>query len=382
MTPQFLAGNRLSLLRGGAEFFPALLAEIGAAQTDVHLETYIFRQDATGQQVIAALKAAVQRGVQVRVLVDGFGSEPFVRSVKPDLLAAGVQVLVYRQELSFWHLRRYRLRRLHRKVAVIDGRIAFVGGINIVDDYFGAGTLGPRHDYALRVEGPLLRPISHAVAQMWYRVNWARLRRRGPAPFFRLQAQPAGHQQAAWLVRDNLKHRHAIEQAYMTAMASARQEIVIASAYFLPGRRFLQSLLEASARGVRVIILLQGQVEYRLQHYATQALYAKLLSAGVRIFEYQRGFLHAKVAVIDRYWATVGSSNIDPLSLLLAQEGNVVVQDAGFAEQLRADLMRVLELEACELTTSSWRRQSWLARGLRWLSYQLIRMAVAWIYRS
>jgi cardiolipin synthase len=139
-------------------------------------------------------------------------------------------------------------------------------------------------------------------------------------------------------VRDNLRHRRDIERAYLDAIGAAREEIVLANAYFLPGRRFRRALRAAAGRGVRVTILLQGLVEYRLLHYATQALYGNLLAAGIRIFEYQRSFLHAKVAVIDHHWATVGSSNIDPFSLLLAREANVVVLDRRFAEDLEQSL--------------------------------------------
>jgi cardiolipin synthase len=136
-----------------------------------------------------------------------------------------------------------------------------------------------------------------------------------------------GEQTAAFLVRDNILHRRDIEEAYLEAIAAAQQDILLANAYFLPGRRFRRALHDAVKRGVRVVILLQGRIEYRLLHYATQALYGRLLGAGIRIFEYRRSFLHAKVAVIDSHWATVGSSNIDPFSLLLAREANIVVKD-------------------------------------------------------
>jgi hypothetical protein len=166
-------------------------------------------------------------------------------------------------------------------------------------------------------------------------------------------------------VRDNLRHRRDIERAYLDAIGAAREEIVLANAYFLPGRRFRRALRVAAGRGVRVTILLQGLVEYRLLHYATQALYGNLLAAGIRIFEYQRSFLHAKVAVIDRHWATVGSSNIDPFSLLLAREANVVVLDRRFAEELEQSLAAAMRDGARELPADSWQRQPWYSRLLR-----------------
>ena len=377
MAPEFHPGNRLRLLNSGAEHFPALLTAIGEAEREVHLETYIFEDDQTGRAVAAALAAAARRGVDVRVLVDGFGAPGFAEQQQPGLLAAGVQVLVYRPEIARFRLRRHRLRRLHRKLALIDGRVAFVGGINVIDDFNSPHRSSPRYDYAVRVEGPLLVPIQRALRRLWEVVLWARLNRRYRLTrLIEASGAARGDQTAAFLVRDNLRHRHDIERAYLDAIGAAREEIVLANAYFLPGRRFRRALRAAAGRGVRVTILLQGLVEYRLLHYATQALYGNLLAAGIRIFEYQRSFLHAKVAVIDRHWATVGSSNIDPFSLLLAREANVVVLDRRFAEELEQSLAAAIRDGARELPADSWQRRPWYSRLLRRASYGLLRIFV------
>ena len=177
-------------------------------------------------------------------------------------------------------------------------------------------------------------------------------------------------------MRDNLRHRRDIEEAYLDAIGAARSEIVLANAYFLPGRRFRRALTDAVARGVRVNVLLQGRVEYLLQHYATQALYGSLLGAGVRIFEYRPSFLHAKVAVIDDEWATVGSSNIDPFSLLLAREANVIVRDAGFAGQLRRSLAQAIADDSSEVRAEEFRGRSVFRRAASWLAYTAVRLAV------
>jgi cardiolipin synthase len=286
-------------------------------------------------------------------------------------------VLIYRPELAPLRLRRHRLRRLHRKLAVADGRTAFVGGINIVDDRAGTQADAPRLDYAVRLEGPVLAPIHASVQRLWTLVAWASFRRRlRPAPAAATFAAGCGNVRAAFVLRDNLRHRRDIEEAYLDAIARAREEIVLANAYFLPGRRFRQALLEAARRGVRVSILLQGRVEYVLQHYATQALYAELLASGIRIFEYQRSFLHAKVAVIDRRWSTVGSSNIDPFSLLLAREANVLIDDTGFAAGLRASLQAAMQNGARELEAVDWLRKSRWRRLVRWMAYGLVRLMI------
>lgn len=377
MTARFLPGNRLTLLNSGVEYFPALIKAINEAQHDVHLETYIFEDDDTGRAVAEAMANAAQRGVTVRVLVDGFGAQKFAERLQPGLVAAGVQAMVYRPEVARLVLRRHRLRRLHRKLSHIDGKIAFVGGINVIDDTNTPHQIPPRYDYAVRIEGPLLHPIQQALQRLWEMVLWVTLNRRyrltGPLP-----AAPIaqGAQTAAFLVRDNIRHRRDIEDAYLQAIAEAEEDILLANAYFLPGRRFRRALREAKKRGVRVTILLQGRIEYRLLHYATQALYGKMLRDGIRIFEYRNSFLHAKVAVIDRQWATVGSSNIDPFSLLLAREANVVVRDIHFAAELRASLYRAMHTGARELPPDSWKRLPWHSRLLRWGSYNLVRVLV------
>jgi cardiolipin synthase len=309
----------------------------------------------------------------VRLLVDGFGARDFDTGLGAGLGADGVEVMVYRPEAGRYAFRRHRLRRMHRKLAVIDGEVGFAGGINIIDD-FDTST-SPRFDYAVRIEGPLVARLHLAVRHVWRLVRWAALGRRPPPPTFVPPQRPAavGSVQAALLLRDNLAHRHDIEYAYLDAVRSARSEILIANAYFLPGRRFSKALLLAAQRGVKVSLLLQGRSDHLLFHYATQALYDRMLAAGVRVFEYDRAELHAKVAVIDQAWATVGSSNIDPFSLLLAREANVVVRDPGFAAELRASLVETISAAAREVRVEDQRQRSWRARLASVLAYSLVR---------
>ena len=377
MATRFLPGNRLTLLNSGAEFFPALLAAINQAQQEVHLESYIFEDDLTGRSVAEAMITAARRGISVRLLIDGFGAPAFARSLMPTLVDAGVMTIVYRPDLSRFRLRRHRLRRLHRKLAVIDGVIAFIGGINIIDDLNSPDQSPARYDYAVRVEGPVLVPIQHTMSRLWEIVTWVSLKRRYRQARNTLQsAAPCGNQKAAFLMRDNIRHRRDIENAYLTAIGNARKNILIANAYFLPGRRFREALSAAAQRGVQVSILLQGRIEYRLLHYASQALYDELLNSGIRIFEYHYSFLHAKVAVVDEQWATVGSSNIDPFSLLLAKEANLVVLDKKFADELRSSLEKAMQKGAQELQPKRWQELSWPSRLLRWASYNLVRIAI------
>ncbi len=376
---RFVSGNRITLLRTGTEYFPALEAACDAAAHEIYLETYIFEDDVTGRRIVHALLRAARRGVTAHVLIDGFGSKDIRDELLQEMQDGGVHVLKYRPDISPWTLRRERLRRMHRKIAVFDAGVAFVGGINIIDDMHTPRQKPPRFDYAVRVEGPLLAEIYPVVTRLWILVTWTQLRERWPQrPVISVHAARCGVQRAAFVIRDNLGHRKDIENAYLDAIARAKTEIVIASAYFFPGLSFRRALVEAAARGVRVVLLLQGRVEYRLLHYAARALYGRFLAAGIEIHEYRRSFMHAKVAVIDDRWSTVGSSNIDPMSLLLAREANVVIDDAGFARELKMSLTDAMAKGAHQVHRASWKRQPLQARVLNWLCYELVRFLTGW----
>jgi len=372
----YLDGNRLTLLHNGEQYFPALVAAIDAAREQVYLETYIFANDQTGSLVVDALARAAARGASVHLLIDGFGARDFAPRFRQILAAAGAQVLVYRPDISPWTLRRDRLRRMHRKLASIDSRVAFVGGINVIDDYDTPGHIPPRYDYAVRIEGPLTAEVRAEAARLWGRVAAAALQSQAPAPPRKRLAGFAEGQRAALVVRDSLRHRRDIERAYLELIQSAREEVVIANAYFFPGRRFRQALLRAARRGVRVVLLLQGRVEYLLLHYASRAMYGSLLDAGIEIHEYHRSFLHTKVAVFDCCRASVGSSNIDPCSLLLAREANVFVDDARFAAELRASLEEAIRTGARSLPPQEWRRQPLWRRAWTWIAYGIARLLI------
>jgi cardiolipin synthase len=378
MSHHFVKGNAVRLLENGRQYFPALIEAINAATDEVHLETYIFANDATAKAVVDALICARQRGAEVRVLTDGFGARNFPEELGRVLAAADCELLVYREEVAKQRFRRNRLRRLHRKLVVIDGRIAFVGGINIIGDMTDTSPNFPRHDYAVVIEGPLVTNIHFSVRHLWRLVRWAYLGQRPQAPAnFPVEDKPHGAVRATFLVRDNLRHRRDIENAYLAAIYTAHEEVVIASAYFFPGKRFRDALTKAAQRGVKVIILLQSRGDHAIMRNAERHLYHRLLPTGIRIFEYHAGFLHAKVGVIDRHWATVGSSNIDPFSLLLSREANVVIDDAGFTATLRERLQHSIDSGSKEILGDDLKRRSRWARFISYSAYAFVRFAVS-----
>lgn len=372
----YVVGHRARLLQNGAEFFPALRSAIDLAEREVLLETYILKTDAEGLGIIDALIGAAARGVAVYMLVDGFGSRHLGRAQIEGWRAAGLRLHVYRP-YHLLHWNRLQLRRLHRKLAVVDGRLAFVGGINLHSDYDSPQQKVPRLDYAVQVEGPLVRQVRATMRGLWRAVNWARLHSAGAGPPAHLPPpSAAGPLAALFLRRDNLRHRYSIERAYLEAILSARDSVLIANAYFVPGRRFRRALKAAAMSGVQVRLLLQGRVDHVVEFLASRALYGDLLAAGVEIHEYRAGPLHAKVAVVDGRWCTVGSSNMDPFSLLAAREANVVIDDAGFARELTQRIEQQMAEHARPVIPDHWRRRSWYRRFLAWLAYGVVRHLV------
>jgi cardiolipin synthase len=392
----------VQLLQGGAAFFSALVQAIDDSACEVRLETYIFSVEASGEQVALALERAARRGVAVYLVIDGVGTSSLGLDWVARFNAAGVKWHIF---LPLGRLGMFipsRWRRLHRKLCVVDGSVAFCGGINVLDDLYDPnyGQLdAPRFDFAVRVTGPLVQAVHGATTQFWWRLQAASSARQSDfqgawrslqeALVLALQARADRGQGVASLpvdtvhehrshadlvLRDNWRNRTRIERSYRKAIGAARTEIIIANAYFVPGRKLRKSLIYAARRGVRVRLLLQGRYEYFMQYHAARPVYGALLAAGVEIFEYSVSFLHAKVAVIDGHWATVGSSNLDPFSLLLAREANVVVDDVSFAQELRARLETAMSQDGKRVDAAVYANRPWRQRLLDRLAFGVMRL--------
>jgi cardiolipin synthase len=396
--PLFTGGNEVELLRGAGELVPAMQAAIDAAVRDVWFATYIFHEDAMALSFADTLAAAARRGINVRVVVDGFGSRDTLPTLRAKFAEAKVAFAVFRPVTSLLSLLQPgQLRRLHQKVCVVDGEVAFVGGTNVIDDRLDlrhGWSDAPRLDYAVGLRGPVVRFVEQTARAAWTRAwvgqDWreevlamaklsepvARARRLwhdirpGRGRIAGASAQDEKPVRVAFVVRDNLRQRHTIERSYIETIADARERVDVVSPYFYPGREFRAALVRAAGRGVRVRLLMQGRWDYRTAELAARALYAELLGRGVEIYEYMPAFLHAKVALVDDEWATVGSSNIDPLSLLLNLEANAIVVDRDFAATLGRELDAAFAVS---------RRVSRAEAGGRY--HLLHRAAVAWCAR-
>ncbi|KRD42598.1 phospholipase [Acidovorax sp. Root275] len=395
---EFSDDHRVRLLQGAEELFPALIEAMDAALSDIQFETYIFDFTGAGAAVAEALMRAAERGVRTQLVVDGVGTGTLPHSWAERLQASGVEYRVYSPLGPLGLLLPHRWRRLHRKLCVVDGCMLFCGGINVLDDFHDPnyGTLdAPRFDFAVQATGSLVAPASETMDQLWWRMQAVRdvRQRRLPEALQALRAASAARHavqtaeagppmRAALVLRDNVRNRSRIEKAYRRAIGAARHEVIIANAYFMPGGKLRRALVMAARRGVRVRLLLQGRYEYFMQYHAARPVYGALLEAGVEIHEYAPSFLHAKVAVIDALgenpWATVGSSNLDPLSLLLAREANVVVEDAAFATDLRQRLVHAMQHAGRRMDPARYANRPLRQRVLDRIAFGLMRLAL-WV---
>jgi cardiolipin synthase len=424
------------LMSGGAMLFPAMIDAIDAAHDTVRLETYIFCHDDAGQRLSAALTRAAQRGVKVQVITDGVGTAAL--PLIAEWPGQGIQHRIFNPH---W-FGAMGIARDHRKLCVVDQRVAFVGGINIVDDWMNEGVKldAPRWDFAVQLRGPVIRDVTLGFDMQWNRVDpsrqqgsvWRRLRAtlasqrdrrqlrqalkreralasasanvssslsgvaaptspstpsnettRSPAETDTIDATatatatarqpgvPTRKSQVAFVARDNLLNRRAIERAYLQAIRQSQHRVLLATPYFTPGRRLRRALVQAAQRGLDVRLLI-GRKEFALLDWAVPSLYGAFLKAGVRIAEYDQGMLHGKVAVVDDAWATVGSSNLDALSLFLNHEANVVLLHDPLAVRLREAIEKAFDASRL-IDPTRYAARGWMTRTLNGAAYLVYR---------
>ena len=383
MSNRWIEGNDIRLLENGEEFFPRVFACIAEAKQEVVLETFILFEDKVGLQLHTALIEAARRGVQVDITIDGFGSPDLSEQFLGSLTDAGVRIHVFDPGKRLFGWRFNMLRRMHRKIVVVDGNVAFLGGINYSADHLADFGPEAKQDYSVEIHGPLVAEIhryTHTTLAQGHRHQrsrqWWRMRKQ-------LRANPqdlphAGPAAAMLVVRDNGEHFSDIERHYRIALRSARQRVVIANAYFFPGYRLMRELRRAARRGVEVSLILQGEPDMQIVKTVATMLYHRLLGAGVRVYEYCERPLHGKVALMDDEWATVGSSNLDPLSLALNLEANVIIRDRQFNHVLHQKLERLMQNSCKQISSADLGPlRGWpLVRS--WVAYHFARHYPGW----
>lgn len=358
-----MGGNRIELLQDGAMTFEAMFAAIDAARDHVNIESYILEADGPGEALAQRLVAACRRGVKVNLLFDGFGSLTTSPAFFERLRQAGVTLCEY-NPLPRWRLPLARSLHLrdHRKLMVVDGRVGFIGGVNISAVYSsGSSPLHSHHaagcgegcrDLHLRVEGPIVQRLQRLFISHWQRHSTTSL----PLARYHPPLAAVGTQRAALAASDAGRRRNPYYSALLAAIGSARERVWLTTAYLVPPRRLLRALVQAAERGVQVELLLPGHSDFWAPLHAGRSHYTRLLRAGVRIHERHDRLLHSKACVIDGEWCSVGSSNADWRSVLHNAEANLIVLDEGFARQLEAVFRSDVAL-AHGIDAETWQRR-------------------------
>ena len=368
VTFQWKEGNQVELLINGSEYFPAVFNSIRAARREILIETFIIFDDEVGQELKAALLEAAAREVRIEVTVDGYGTADLGSDYIAELTEAGVHVHIYDPQPRRLGVRTNLFRRLHRKIVVVDGELAYISGINFGWDHLPARYAMAKQDYGVRVRGPIVADIRHAA--------WALLVEHQAVS--RLPPQlgdpaPAGSTTARMVIRNNQRNRTDIEDHYLHAIRAAQTRLVVANAYFFPSYHIWQALRAAARRGVEVILILQGRPDMPWARMLSSSLYSYMLKDGIRIYEYKERPLHAKIAIVDDEWVTVGSSNLDPLSLSLNLEANLFMRDAALNRQISEHLAELVEHSCRLITPEAAEKGRWWRAPLMFISFHFLR---------
>ena len=365
------SGNRIKLLENGDQYYPAVFAAIDKAQSRVFLETFIWFEDNVGRKLHSVILRAAQRGVHIEVLLDGYGSPDLSDEFVGELTSAGVVFRYYDPRPPLLGMRTNVFRRMHRKIVVVDDQVAFVGGINYSAEHMSDYGPEAKQDYAVQVEGPVVQDILQfvvenlpgkaAVRRWWKRRHRAE------------ENTKPGEAQALFVWRDNEEHRDDIERHYLKMLTNARREVIIANAYFFPGYRLLHAMRNAARRGVRVKLIVQGEPDMPIVTVGARLLYNYLVKGGVEIYEYRRRPLHGKVALMDDHWVTVGSSNLDPLSLSLNLEANLIIHDREFNQTLRDNLTAIIAEDCVRVDESMVPKRTWWNLGKSVVVFHFLR---------
>lgn len=369
---QWYDGNEVKLLINGEEFYPAVFSSIRNAKHQVLLETFIIAEDKVGKELQEALIIAARRGVQVEVMMDDYGTIDVSAGFIAEMIDAGVKVLAFDPRPRTLGMRTNMFRRLHRKIVVVDGEIAYIGGINFSAEHIAEFGDMAKQDYAVEVRGPIVTAIHAASSEL---LNEAGERDHKPrSKAFTPPQNPAiGDARMRLAVRDNNHHTSDIEKLYLLGIRKATKRVVIANAYFFPGYRLLRALRNAARRGLEVTLILQGQPDMPWVSACSRLLYNYLLKEGVKIHEYCKRPLHGKVAVVDDEWATIGSSNLDPLSLAMNLEANLFIESRAFNQYLYEHLQTLSKEDCKPITLERVMRGYWWRVPIVFLSFHFLR---------
>jgi cardiolipin synthase A/B len=362
-------GCEVSVLRAGGETYPAMLAAIASAQRTISFETYILAADATGDRFKAALTERARAGVKVRLIYDAVGSFGLPGAWVDELRAAGIEVIDF-NPISPWRARFRLSHRDHRKVLVVDDAVAFTGGLNIANEYASeADGGGGWHDMHCRVTGPIVLDLARMFRRTWLRAGGADfppIRSAGTVP------PGSGTSFVRLLENSRRRQRPSFRRAYLHVIKNAREHVLLQNAYFLPDRGLRRALARAARRGVDVRVVVPGHSDVRVIAWAGLYILRKLARRGVKVLQWRGAMMHAKTAVVDATWSTIGSYNFDAMSRFNNLEMTIEILDPAVGKHMVATFER--DAANCvPYDDTAWRELPWWKKALAWLSYRLRR---------
>lgn len=361
--------DKITLVQSGEDYFLRAKKIILNAKSEIHLQMYIFENDATSKEIIDSLKKAAIKNVKIYILLDGYGSYNFPGQIAKELKQLGINIRFFSPFLSGNNINIGR--RLHHKIITADGTVALVGGINISNNYRGTSAENPWLDYAVQIKcNETVIQLEQLCLNIYFKHKRTYRLKLQPVPFLNENTT------VTILQNDWLKRSNEITAAYVKSVLKAQDEVIIVGCYFLPGRRFTKVLKKSANSGVKIKLILSGISDIPLMQRATYHLYSSLLHNNIELYEWNKSVLHGKVALVDNKWTTIGSFNLNHLSSYGSIETNVAIESTEFAKTLASNLNTVIS--QCErITLETIKRKSNLfATIANWLSYHIMRMTL------
>ena len=358
--------NKVRWIQSGSGYFKELTELINSAESEIHIQTYIFSSDHTGLQIAEALIGAARRGVNIFLLIDAYGSKQLTSTIEEQMTAAGIQIFRYGKFYSQGRL--HISRRLHRKIIVIDGKSAIVGGMNISDHYNDISHQPAWLDFAVILEGEIARRLRHICKSRWKGVKFPRLNDED-------DLKEAGFAIPVRIRRnDFVRNQNEIAVSYRQAIRQAQKSLLFIGAYFLPGGRSRRLLRDTARRGVDVRILVAEHSDVGIMGNARRYLYAWLIRNGIKVFEYRKSNVHGKVLVADKQWVTIGSFDLNNLSTFSNIELNLDINHAPFADDLSRHIEKLIDENSVQITPDLIQKHSGIFEKFKlWAAYQIVK---------
>lgn len=373
---EYTTNNRVKFVHGGEEYFTLLHKLINTAEHTIHIQVYIFNHDETGTAIAESLVAAAKRGVNVYFLVDGYASQSLTTEMEHQFKEAGVNFSEF--EPLFRSKSFYFGRRMHHKVVVVDGYSSLVGGLNFADRYNDVQGIPAWLDYAVHIEGEASDELQFLCCNMWNKYSVSCKAQPGMSGKERIGEIPSDEKCSVRVRRNDwVKGRNSIWKSYFDMFNHSSDSIIIMCSYFLPGLVFRARMEKAVRKGVKIKLITSGRSDVMIAKYAERFLYRWILRNKIELYEYDKNVLHAKIAVQDNKWMTIGSYNVNNISAYAAIELNLDIRNKPFVNAVEDELEKIIAEDCTQITEENFKRSINIFKQFLYrVSYEFIRVTL------